>query len=158
MNWLRKSFLKVTREDSAFSLVEVLVSLFIISLLCGALYFAFSTSTKSIFKARKSSADNYNWYINDEKIRNIITSVNIPYWARDFDFSATGNVISLNYVSGNSDTKEYLLSDSVDIVSFQILTTSASKPFGIYLKFKIDDFEYELKEVFSSLPDGLYGI
>lgn len=143
-----------SKHTKAFSYIEVLVSLFIISILSFVLYFSFGTVIKS-YNSSKKKIKNASIQINTDSIlRNNIEKIYIPYWENEYEFSFSNNSITLSWINGAEEKKEIFISNEVNIISAEVLYSANKKAIGLQIRYQIEDIDYELLAAFASIPYG----
>lgn len=151
-----KLFLSFANKNNGFSFIETLVSLLIISIISTVMYLSFSSSIKEIIKIKEKEKLDYQIFRSEQIIRNTISSIDIPFWKRDFYFFITEDSISCNYQNGNNKIETKKLPYSIKILSYEIIYFEKTNPVGIRIEFEMDNRIRIINQVFASRPIGLY--
>lgn len=148
---LKKCFLK--SKASGFSYIEAVVSLLIISLIGVLLASVYSISIKSISKMRIKINDSVEHLRVDDELRDFISCVDYPFWVKEYKVDSSENSITVEYFKGieGTETKEF---KNIEITECDFLRNEQKEPFGLYVKYKLKEQEYETKVLFSSFPFG----
>lgn len=141
------------KKSAAFSYIEAVVSLLIISLICFLIANVYSVSIKSINKTRNKLTATILHMNADSELRDLINGINYPYWVKEYNIESDENTITVEYFKGNPE-KYTGTFNNIKIVECDFLRTNNKEPIGIFIKYTINDKEYETKELFSSFPFG----
>lgn len=157
MNMHRK-LLEMKKKNplsAGYSFIEVLVSLIIIALIGGILYFSYAVSVKSINSSRHKLQYAIIRLNTDTVLRKNIQRINIPYWINETpDITANENKIYLDWIDGKKEKKTITFSNKVSFTECIPILTSNKKIKGIEVKYLIDNNEYKTVSLFSSRPYG----
>ena len=145
-----KRFSKSVNE--AFSFIEVLVSLLIVSLVSLIMYFAFSSSVKTLVNAKKNIRNQYKIFVSEKIIRDTVASVDVPFWKTDFAFSINENSLSCNYLNGEVKTETVRLPYQIKILKSEIVYFEDTKPVGVKIEFEMENETRSIRQTFASRP------
>ena len=140
-------------KASGFSYIEAIVSLLIISLVAVMIASVYSVSIKALTNTRQKLKNSINHLKVDEEIREFISSVDYPFWIKEYKMNFSENAITVEYHKGieGCTTKEF---NEVKIIECDFIRTSDKEPVGIYVKYILNEKEYETKSLFASFPYG----
>lgn len=140
-------------KSSGFSYIEAIVSLLIISLVAVMIASVYSVSIKSLTNTRHKFKYSINHLKADEEIREFISSVDYPFWINEYKLDSSENSITVEYYKGieGFTTKEF---NDVKIIECDFIRTSENEPVGIYVKYILNEKEYETKSLLASFPYG----
>lgn len=141
-------------QINAFTYVEVITALLIISLLAGLLYFSYAICVKQINKSNVSLHDSIDRLNTDSLIRSNIESVIIPYWIKDYDYSFSKNEINLSWVNGIKTNKTIIISDNYEILNVSPIGKNKKKIEGLIVEYRVNNQVYEIKALFASKTYG----
>lgn len=153
---MKKVKLFLNCANKAFTFIETLVSLLIITIISTVMYLSFSSSIKDIIKIKEKERDSYKIFRIEQTIRDTISAVEIPFWSSDFYFSITEDTISCNYLNGNKEITTRKLPYPLKIINYEIVFFEKKKPVGIILNVEIDNCDRIINQTFASRPIGLY--
>ena len=142
------------KSDEAFTYVEVLVSLLIIALLAGLLYFSYAISIKSIKTSQltlKTAIERLN---TDLLIRQKVEQISIPFWYKSYDYSFTSNTLTLSWINGVRNSETINVPDYISIIEVNPINTDSNESKGLQIIYNLHQRTYELKAFFASRPYG----
>lgn len=151
-----KLFSNFVNKDKGFSFIEALVSLLIVSIISTVTYFAFSSSIKNIIKIKEKERIDFKIFRTEQVIRDIISSVEIPFWKTDFYFRVEDDYISCNYLNGNKKIETRNLPYPIKPSSFDVVYFEEIKPVGVRIEYEIMGQYRKISQTFATLPIGLY--
>lgn len=138
------------KSSAAFTYIEVVVALIIISLIASVLFFSYSVCIKSINSSRKSVKSAVEYLNIDSYLRKKIESVSFPFWLQKYDYSFSDNEIVLSWLDGVKDKQIIKLPEEVRIIDIKPLLSENKRIKGLYIKYYIKKQECELKALFAS--------
>ena len=136
----------------AFSFMEVLVSLVIISLISALLYFSYAVSLKSIAKSRQKTSDELTLLRTDSLLRSKIEGFRFPFWTKEIKFEFTGNSIEIYHDGEKTENSSVLITvpEEIKITDCTALTGEDKSIRGLNIKYMIKETEHESKILFAS--------
>ncbi len=143
------------KHTNAFSFIEVLISLLIISMLTLLLYFSFGTIIKSYNLSKKKIKNSITQINTDSILRSNIEKICIPFWENEYDFSFSKNSLTINWLNGINETKTIIIPDIVCIIDVDMISNTKGKAIGLRILYQIEDSDYELTASFASIPYGV---
>ena len=132
--------------SEGFSFIEVLVSLFIISMISMLLYFAYSLCLKTYNRSKEEIKITTLRANTDYILRKKIEKVTIPYWEKEYIFSFTDNSISLNWIDGKNDLIQVLLPENVKVIDVELIQSKENKYLGMKVSYELLSKKFEAKE------------
>lgn len=144
------SIVKNEKKSNAFTYIEVIVALVVISLIAGLLYFSYSICIKSFTSSRESVREAVERLNTDAFLRKKIQSVSIPYWEKDFDFSFSEAQITLPWLEGIKAEQSVIMPENASIKDVTPIKSDKGKPKGLHIKYYIKNNEYVVKVLFAS--------
>lgn len=156
MNILKNlyNYKKNQKSKEAFTYIEVIVSLLIIALLAGLLYFSYAICIKGINSSRKSVKESIEWLNTDSMLRKKIEAVSIPFWQKDYEYSFSPNSLTISWMNGVKTSETISLPDVFEIQSVEPINSEKDSIKGLIIKYQYKNSEYELKALFSSRSFG----
>jgi type II secretory pathway component PulJ len=156
MNILKNlyNYKKIKKSKEAFTYIEVIVSLLIIALLAGLLYFSYAICIKGINSSRKSVKESIEWLNTDSILRKKIEAVSIPFWQKDYEYSFTPNSLTISWVNGLNASETINLPNIFKIQAVEPINSENDSIKGLIIKYQYKNSDYELKALFSSRPYG----
>lgn len=146
-----KKFCQKTQSDcGGFTIIEALVSLGIISLVCVVLYAAFATGTKGITGSHRSLSAALKRKRTDAIVRQATGNVEIPFWLKVYEFTATEHTLSLPWSNGVPGVIEVELPEGVTIRECKPAGGTETRPDGLRMTYEVDGVPYSLSAVFAS--------
>lgn len=149
MNYQRSS-----KKNEAFTFIETLVSIVVISIITSLIYFCCSSAIKNIYKARTLTSADLKIIESDNKLRSIINSVSVPDWETDFEIKFTSRTITLRWVEGRDEDFIYEMDPDIEVDKCSVLQYRNGKISGIKIEYLYNGQRYECSQLFSSIPFG----
>lgn len=146
--------IKHSFSNEGFTYIEVVVSLVIISLVAGLIYFSYAVSFKSLNSSKNRIKTEIIRINTDTLLRKNIESISIPFWDKEYDYSFSDNTIKLGRINGSREPYEIKLNDSVIITSCNPLKNKADKITGFEIRYQINGKEFETSALFASHDYG----
>lgn len=153
---IQKNLYNIYKEKSrdAFTYIEVIVSLLIISLIAGVLYISYAACLKNIDSSRISVNDSIERLNTDTLIRKKIENVVIPFWIKKYETSYSSNTLTLQWINGIDKSETIIIPDNFSIVEVEQIVLEGNIPKGLIIKYEYKKNVYELKALFASRPYG----
>lgn len=148
-------FSNCVNRNKGFSFVETLISLLIISLISTVMYSAFSSSIKSIIKIKEKQKKDFEIFRTEQELRNIVSSIDIPFWEKNFYFKITDDSISCSYLNGNPKVETKNLPYPINLLSYNVVYFEKIKPVGVKIEYEIMGQPRIISQTFASQPIGL---
>ena len=142
------------KARAAFSYIEVVVSLMIISMVALLLYFTYAVSVRSVNSSKQRIKTEIVRIKTDTVLRRSIENIIVPAWISEYEYSFNDNSINLSWVNGNQNITEIEIEKMVKIISVEPLKTKTDKILGFEIKYSIDVNEFETIAIFASRPYG----
>jgi len=142
-------------RNEAFTLIETLVSLVIISIITTLIYFCCSSAIRNINKARNLTASDFKLIENDKNLRKIINSISVPDWETDYKLTYTPNSISFSWVEGQDCVYLYEFDNGFELKECTLMAYKNGEIAGIRIEYFYMGKNYECSQLFSSIPFGL---
>ncbi len=149
-----KSLYNHKKSKEAFTYIEVIVSLLIIALLAGLLYFSYAICIKGINSSRKSVKESIEWLNTDSLIRKKIEQVSIPFWVTDYEYSFSSNSLTLSWINGVNNSETLSLPEIFKIQKVETIDAENDSIKGLIVKYQYKNADYELKALFASRTFG----
>ena len=149
----QNSFHKL-KINEAFTYIEVIVSLIIISLIACLLYFSYSICIKGFNSSRESVTDSLIHISVDSYFREKIQTVTIPYWLYDYEYTFTDSEIMLSWMNGEKKLDKVTVPKNVKIDDIRVIFSENKNIKGLHIKYFIKSKEYETKVLFASRVFG----
>ncbi|MBO4404927.1 MAG: type II secretion system protein, partial [Treponema sp.] len=141
--------MKKNNLSSAFSYVEVLVSLFIISMISIVLAVSYSVGIKAVVKDKESVFSSYKHMKVDSFLRKNIEKIEFPYWINELLLDAEDNILT---ISCNNVTYTIKLPEYVSIKKVEQLYPDGLA--GVKISYEIGNKTYKSSVLFSSYSYG----
>lgn len=138
----------------AFTYMEVLVSLVVISMVAGLLSFSYATGVKSLRNSKKEVTNQILRLNTDTQIRKYVEKVIMPFWENEYEITYSSNQISLPWVNGKEAPISINFPNNVKIVNCEVLLSSSDNPQGLIVTYNIDKEDYITKVLFASYKYG----
>lgn len=149
-----KKFIQIRKQTNAFTYIEVIVSLLIISVLAGLLYITFSIGIKQFRSSKKSVNYLIERLDTDTIIRTGIEKVSIPFWVTEYDYSFSNNEIALSWINGIKEKTIINIPDNAVIINIEEILSEKDSIKGLIVKYTINNHVYEIKALFASRTYG----
>ncbi len=137
------------KTSYAFSYIEVIVSLLIISFIAGLLYFSYSICVKSLYSSKESINNSIEHLEADEYLRESIQSVLVPFWQDTVEYSFTENEITISWNNGEI-SKSLKMKHNVKIIEVNPVYSEQDRIKGLYVKYNLNNKSYESRVLFAS--------
>lgn len=143
------------KKNNAFTLIEALISLLIISLIGLVITTAFSAGIKSLSKGTKRTNDQIKQLQTDTRVRTVAGKVCIPWWENECSISITSNSITFPWQNGLNEEQTVQFPKEITILSYELISTQNKHPIGIKLVCVNRTEEFIIEALFGSFPDGV---
>lgn len=141
-------------KNSAFTYIEVLVSLIIISLIAGLLYFSYFVSIRSLRKSENEVKIQVLRLDVDAKIRDSVEGFTIPFWESGIDLTFSESQISFSWGDSPNNKRVLDFPSNVCIKDCEFLFSSSDTPQGLAVTYEINSQEFITKALFASYIYG----
>lgn len=145
--------LKSNKQNSAFSYIEVLVSISVIAVISLLLYFSYSVCSKNIYHVHQNLENELKCLRVDNEIRKGIENVRIPYWETRIMHTIRNNSIFISWFNGNNELYEIRLPEYVKEIQMHEIIYSG-KTVGFEVSYLLLNKECKTSALFSSCPFG----
>ncbi|MBP3561599.1 MAG: hypothetical protein J6J67_03745 [Treponema sp.] len=151
---LKKILKKQNEKVAAFTLIETLVSLLVVSLMGMILYFSFFVSVKSVNSSNNNVSVQIERLNTDRKLRTSIESVRVPFWVKEYDYSFSKNQLLLSWINGIDKKQNIGFSENVVLDSCIPILSKEDRIIGFEIKYSIKSNQFTTKALFSSYSYG----
>lgn len=151
---LKKVLKKQNEKVVAFTLIETLVALLVVSLMGMVLYFSFFVSVKSVNSSNKNISIQIERLNIDRKLRNSIESVKVPFWIKEYDYSFSQNHLLLSWINGIEEKQNINFSENVVLDSCMPILSKEDRIIGFEIKYSIKNNQFTTKALFASYSYG----
>lgn len=143
---------KIIYKDKipAFTYIEVLVSLIIISLIAGLLYFSYFVSIRSLRKSENDLKIQILRLDVDTKIRDSAEEFIIPFWEKHINLTFSESQISFSWGDSPNNKRVLDFPSNVRIKNCDFLYSSSDIPQGLSVTYEINNQEFLTKALFAS--------
>lgn len=142
-------------KNAAFTLMEALISLLIISLIGLVTISSFTSGTRSITKGSEKVSSIVKQLQTDSKIRSAAEKVCIPFWINECQITSTSNTITFPWQNGLQEEYTVTVPSDITIVSFELIEVSGKHPAGIKVTCSYKSEPFIIEALFASFPDGV---
>lgn len=151
---LKKILKKQNEKVSAFTLIETLVSLLVVSLMGMILYFSFFVSVKSVNSSNNNVSIQIERLNIDRKLRTSIESVRVPFWVKEYDYSFSKNQLLFSWINGIDKNQNISFSENVVLDSCIPILSKEDRIIGFEIKYSINSNQFTTKALFASYSYG----
>lgn len=151
---LKKILKKQNEKVAAFTLIETLVSLLVVSLMGMILYFSFFVSVKSVNSSNNNVSIQIERLNIDRKLRTSIESVRVPFWVKEYDYSFSKNQLLLSWINGIDKNQNISFSENVVLDSCIPILSKEDRIIGFEIKYSIKSNQFTTKALFASYSYG----
>lgn len=151
---LKKILKKQNEKVAAFTLIETLVSLLVVSLMGMILYFSFFVSVKSVNSSNNNVSVQIERLNTDRKLRTSIESVRVPFWVKEYDYSFSKNQLLLSWINGIDKNQNISFSENVVLDSCIPILSKEDRIIGFEIKYSIKSNQFTTKALFASYSYG----
>ena len=151
---LKKILKKQNEKVAAFTLIETLVALLVVSLMGMVLYFSFFVSVKSVNSSNKNISIQIERLNIDRKLRNSIESVKVPFWIKEYDYSFSQNHLLLSWINGIEEKQNIIFSENIALDSCMPILSKEDRIIGFEIKYFIKNNQFTTKALFASYSYG----
>lgn len=151
---LKKILKKQNEKVAAFTLIETLVSLLVVSLMGMILYFSFFVSVKSVNSSNNNVSIQIERLNTDRKLRTSIESVRVPFWVKEYDYSFSKNQLLLSWINGIDKNQNISFSENVVLDSCIPILSKEDRIIGFEIKYSIKSNQFTTKALFASYSYG----
>ena len=151
---LKKILKKQNEKVAAFTLIETLVSLLVVSLMGMILYFSFFVSVKSVNSSNNNVSIQIERLNIDRKLRTSIESVRVPFWVKEYDYSFSKNQLLFSWINGIDKNKNISFSENVVLDSCIPILSKEDRIIGFEIKYSIKSNQFTTKALFASYSYG----
>lgn len=151
---LKKILKKQNEKVAAFTLIETLVSLLVVSLMGMILYFSFFVSVKSVNSSNNNVSVQIERLNTDRKLRTSIESVRVPFWVKEYDYSFSKNQLLFSWINGIDKKQNIGFSENVVLDSCIPILSKEDRIIGFEIKYSIKSNQFTTKALFSSYSYG----
>lgn len=151
---LKKILKKQNEKVAAFTLIETLVSLLVVSLMGMILYFSFFVSVKSVNSSNNNVSVQIERLNTDRKLRTSIESVRVPFWVKEYDYSFSKNQLLLSWINGIDKNQNISFSENVVLDSCIPILSKEDRIIGFEIKYSINSNQFTTKALFASYSYG----
>lgn len=151
---LKKILKKQNEKVAAFTLIETLVSLLVVSLMGMILYFSFFVSVKSVNSSNNNVSIQIERLNIDRKLRTSIESVRVPFWVKEYDYSFSKNQLLFSWINGIDKNKNISFSENVVLDSCIPILSKEDRIIGFEIKYSINSNQFTTKALFASYSYG----
>lgn len=151
---LKKILKKQNEKVAAFTLIETLVSLLVVSLMGMILYFSFFVSVKSVNSSNNNVSIQIERLNIDRKLRTSIESVRVPFWVKEYDYSFSKNQLLFSWINGIDKKQNIGFSENVVLDSCIPILSKEDRIIGFEIKYSIKSNQFTTKALFSSYSYG----
>lgn len=151
---LKKILKKQNEKVAAFTLIETLVSLLVVSLMGIILYFSFFVSVKSVNSSNNNVSIQIERLNTDRKLRTSIESVRVPFWVKEYDYSFSKNQLLLSWINGIDKNQNISFSENVVLDSCIPILSKEDRIIGFEIKYSIKSNQFTTKALFASYSYG----
>lgn len=151
---LKKILKKQNEKVAAFTLIETLVSLLVVSLMGMILYFSFFVSVKSVNSSNNNVSIQIERLNIDRKLRTSIESVRVPFWIKEYDYSFSKNQLLFSWINGIDKKQNISFSENVVLDSCIPILSKEDRIIGFEIKYSIKSNQFTTKALFASYSYG----
>lgn len=151
---LKKILKKQNEKVAAFTLIETLVSLLVVSLMGMILYFSFFVSVKSVNSSNNNVSVQIERLNTDRKLRTSIESVRVPFWVKEYDYSFSKNQLLLSWINGIDKNQNISFSENIVLDSCIPILSKEDRIIGFEIKYSIKSNQFTTKALFASYSYG----
>lgn len=151
---LKKILKKQNEKVAAFTLIETLVSLLVVSLMGMILYFSFFVSVKSVNSSNNNVSIQIERLNIDRKLRTSIESVRVPFWVKEYDYSFSKNQLLFSWINGIDKNQFISFSENVVLDSCIPILSKEDRIIGFEIKYSINSNQFTTKALFASYSYG----
>lgn len=151
---LKKILKKQNEKVAAFTLIETLVSLLVVSLMGMVLYFSFFVSVKSVNSSNNNVSIQIERLNIDRKLRTSIESVRVPFWVKEYDYSFSKNQLLFSWINGIDKNQNISFSENVVLDSCIPILSKEDRIIGFEIKYSINSNQFTTKALFASYSYG----
>lgn len=151
---LKKILKKQNEKVAAFTLIETLVSLLVVSLMGMILYFSFFVSVKSVNSSNNNVSIQIERLNIDRKLRTSIESVRVPFWVKEYDYSFSKNQLLFSWINGIDKNQNISFSENVVLDSCIPILSKEDRIIGFEIKYSINSNQFTTKALFASYSYG----
>ena len=156
MNWNRGCRNhKSSSSEAGFTLIEVLVSVVVLSVVSASVYMSFSAIIKLIHIVPKAAEKNQKLLVLDTILRGQLGKVRFPFWIPEYDFTLDSEEAVLPYYEGQKDKYLYIGLVEDQIVMSTYIGEEMDEETSVY---KAGPFEYVYFDVFEEDDTGVAGL
>lgn len=155
MHKLKPSMRILNNKNSAFTLMEALISLLIISLIGLVITSAFTSGTRSITKGNEKVKGVVKQLQTDIKIRSAAEKVCIPWWINECQISSTTDTITFPWQDGLPNECTVTVPSGISIIDFELIKVPQQHPAGIKVTCSYKSESFIIEALFASFPIGV---